>query len=425
MHFGIHRIFVQRQIVRYLAGVLITELLTMAAFAQTPVFEDMLTNASQTSGQWGSGIFSEDGYMLTHSGGYSENGQPRSMDYVWYDLSGVGSDGSGTVEFDVTGLYPNQGCDKNELAVMCDSTGLNPATTGGDYYNSPYTALMRKDNNTGGSHVNKMKISAHATGGSSFEARTNVLSWNGTTTYRFRITWSGTSMRIYRGLPGQALTLLSPPTPYHFGVAWSPNILHIQIGSTFRAGPRGVKESGGAPGTLYSLLRVYEDDLGDQATPGRAAAPVIAEVTPNPDTMYVGNEYVRQLILVEGSPTPTWSVIQGPTGAQVSSSGLVSGWTPTANDGGSSFTFIIQAVNSEGSDTEQWDVQVRFTADFDNDNDVDQEDFGVFQVCYSGSGREYPSGCENADFDTDDDVDSDDFDIFQQCMSGANVEPGC
>jgi len=26
---------------------------------------------------------------------------------------------------------------------MCDSTGLNPATTAGDYYNSPYQHLMR------------------------------------------------------------------------------------------------------------------------------------------------------------------------------------------------------------------------------------------------------------------------------------------
>jgi len=61
--------------------------------------------------------------------------------------------------------------------------------------------------------------------------------------------------------------------------------------------------------------------------------------------------------------------------------------------------------------------------DFDCDGDVDQEDFGLFQVCYSGPGREYPSGCENADFNADDDVDSDDFNIFQQCMGGANNPP--
>jgi len=156
-------------------------------------------------------------------------------------------------------------------------------------------------------------------------------------------------------------------------------------------------------------------------------APVIAEVTPDPDSVTAGVEYIKLLTLIQGSLPVTWSVVSGPTtGTQVSGIGLVSGWTPTISDIGSSFTLIVQASNSQGDDTEQWDVAVQSIADFDYDNDVDLEDFGQFQVCYSGPGREYPSGCENADLDDDNDVDQTDFTQFQSCMAGANiVPPGC
>jgi hypothetical protein len=75
----------------------------------------------------------------------------------------------------------------------------------------------------------------------------------------------------------------------------------------------------------------------------------------------------------------------------------------------------------------------RFTAwqapgDFDRDMDVDQEDFGYLQACYTGHGviSEDPA-CQDASLDDDGDVDPTDFTIFQGCMSGANVpaEPGC
>jgi hypothetical protein len=65
--------------------------------------------------------------------------------------------------------------------------------------------------------------------------------------------------------------------------------------------------------------------------------------------------------------------------------------------------------------------------DFDEDNDVDQEDFGKFQVCLSGSCIAYPAGCADADLDADADVDQHDWELFQRCMSGANVpaDPNC
>lgn len=66
--------------------------------------------------------------------------------------------------------------------------------------------------------------------------------------------------------------------------------------------------------------------------------------------------------------------------------------------------------------------------DFDLDGDVDQEDFGVFQSCYSGSGQPQTApACADARMDADDDVDLDDFLLWQNCMSrpDALADPAC
>lgn len=60
--------------------------------------------------------------------------------------------------------------------------------------------------------------------------------------------------------------------------------------------------------------------------------------------------------------------------------------------------------------------------DFDGDGDVDQSDFGMFQVCITGPDMGPPEpGCERADFDYDTDVDADDFEIFEFCSSGPAI----
>ncbi|MHC4442863.1 MAG: hypothetical protein ACYTA5_09730 [Planctomycetota bacterium] len=76
-------------------------------------------------------------------------------------------------------------------------------------------------------------------------------------------------------------------------------------------------------------------------------------------------------------------------------------------------------------------------ADADNDGDVDQDDFALFQKCYVGDGAGPPTA-ECKCFDQvgtglgtppDDDVDDDDFQAFEQCAStsGPNVphNPAC
>jgi len=80
-----------------------------------------------------------------------------------------------------------------------------------------------------------------------------------------------------------------------------------------------------------------------------------------------------------------------------------------------------------------WDVcsppmaVLELQPDDDGDGDVDQEDFGKFQLCYSGDGILYQFGCETLDFDHDMDIDQTDFSEFYKCMAGANITPppGC
>lgn len=96
-------------------------------------------------------------------------------------------------------------------------------------------------------------------------------------------------------------------------------------------------------------------------------------------------------------------------------------------------TITVEAPNVTGS-PQTIDVTLEISpptyapVDFDRDGDVDQEDFGKFQACYSGSGVEQTDpDCAFGLLDDDEDVDQVDLGLFQGCMSGANVpaDPLC
>ncbi len=90
---------------------------------------------------------------------------------------------------------------------------------------------------------------------------------------------------------------------------------------------------------------------------GAPAAPIIAEVSPDPYPVVSGAPYMVQLTLTQGT-ADTWTLLTGPPGAAVSSSGFVSGWTPGAGDVGQLKTFNVHATNASGSDDETWQVSV-------------------------------------------------------------------
>ncbi len=60
-------------------------------------------------------------------------------------------------------------------------------------------------------------------------------------------------------------------------------------------------------------------------------------------------------------------------------------------------------------------------ADFDEDGDVDGNDFGGFQRCYTGAVGGVPAGCECFNRDNDDDVDEQDLEKFANCATRAGV----
>jgi len=65
-------------------------------------------------------------------------------------------------------------------------------------------------------------------------------------------------------------------------------------------------------------------------------------------------------------------------------------------------------------------------ADFDDDADVDLEDFSVFQGCFNGPNQPpMHTGCDDTDIDADGDVDLSDFGTFQSCFNGPNRPPVC
>jgi hypothetical protein len=71
--------------------------------------------------------------------------------------------------------------------------------------------------------------------------------------------------------------------------------------------------------------------------------------------------------------------------------------------------------------------------DADEDGDVDQDDFGSFQSCYSGADLPITgAGCNRFDRDNDGDVDTQDYVEFEACSAGPsmllapdNLPPGC
>lgn len=59
--------------------------------------------------------------------------------------------------------------------------------------------------------------------------------------------------------------------------------------------------------------------------------------------------------------------------------------------------------------------------DADSDGDVDMDDFGAFQRCYTGPDQPRTAGCHCYDRDNNNRVDMGDYEAFKLCASGSNV----
>jgi hypothetical protein len=85
-------------------------------------------------------------------------------------------------------------------------------------------------------------------------------------------------------------------------------------------------------------------------------------------------------------------------------------------------------TNSYGSATSNEAALTLISVDFDEDGDVDLDDFASLQLCL---GAEHVSqnnpGCVEADLNDDNNVDQTDLQEFMGCMNGSGIPPaqGC
>lgn len=83
-------------------------------------------------------------------------------------------------------------------------------------------------------------------------------------------------------------------------------------------------------------------------------------------------------------------------------------------------------------------TRILIPGDLDYDDDVDMDDFGIFERCRTAPGIAPPGKycdprvedcvpCSQTDLDGDEDVDQDDFAVFQRCFSGPDHpgDPNC
>jgi hypothetical protein len=66
---------------------------------------------------------------------------------------------------------------------------------------------------------------------------------------------------------------------------------------------------------------------------------------------------------------------------------------------------------------------VTYVGDFDDDQDVDSNDFGHLQVCLNGAFPQTDPNCSDASLNGDDLVNADDVTVFLGCFSGPNLQP--
>lgn len=90
---------------------------------------------------------------------------------------------------------------------------------------------------------------------------------------------------------------------------------------------------------------------------------------------------------------------------------------------------VTDATNNAQNDSVLVTVAgTNIPGDLDEDGDVDQTDFGMFQACFTGPDiPQNDPACMWTRLDDDDDVDADDVIIFINCSSGPGIpgDPGC
>lgn len=159
------------------------------------------------------------------------------------------------------------------------------------------------------------------------------------------------------------------------------------------------------------------------------AAPVVSGITAEPSALPLpATDGITQLSATVSEADGDivsfwWSVVSKPTGSKpVFVTPAMADTQVTGLTVQGTYMFRFTAVDRASVVTRDVSVLVRTVpGDMDSDRDVDQEDFGAFQACYSGVDiPQYNTACSKAKLDADADVDVFDADKFLACLSGAN-----
>lgn len=207
------------------------------------------------------------------------------------------------------------------------------------------------------------------------------------------------------------------------GVSGSFNVRSLDINTGAITTLSGV--TGGAQRTIASGTTGDVSILVTPAGPVQNQAP---NVDAGPDQAIRGTRQTALdgTVTDDGLPDPPaavtiqWTKVSGP--------GIVAFGHADAADTSVTFSmagrYVLRLTAGDGAleASDETTVTVRVPGDFDGDADVDQEDFGDFQLCLTAPGVPQENGpCAPARLDLDDDVDGNDFNLFSGCMSGANV----
>ena len=87
-------------------------------------------------------------------------------------------------------------------------------------------------------------------------------------------------------------------------------------------------------------------------------------------------------------------------------------------EGGIYTVKVVDANGCEGTGAITITVLQPGPADFDEDCDVDLDDYVIFANCLTGAGGGVPFDCEQPDLDEDLDVDLNDFAALQEAFTG-------
>ena len=202
-----------------------------------------------------------------------------------------------------------------------------------------------------------------------------------------------------------------------------------------------LEATGIVPNTQYTRWIHAVNDCGESdpstgmTVRSLSIAPDEARIVPSPSTPAVNESIVWTAVGGFGpgtvqyyryawdqSPTHTWTGLetQWSTGT-ITTLPVVSG----------AWYLHVQGYNGDGIANGSYDYEVtagiNIAPDLDDDGDVDETDFTLFDSCISGPAGAPELGCADRDFDGDNDVDQVDFGIFQRCYSGEGnpAEPAC